>query len=72
MTEPPLPSSGSLAAGEPVLLKHLNALLFPDEGQVLIDGRNIFDLSYVDLRIVRQKFGRTVSGGRTVLTPYRL
>ncbi|KPP99545.1 MAG: ABC-type phospholipid uptake system ATPase component MlaF [Bacteroidetes bacterium HLUCCA01] len=53
---------GKSGCGKSVLLKHLNALLFPDEGQVLIDGRNIFDLSYVDLRIVRQKFGVLFQG----------
>lgn len=53
---------GKSGCGKSVLLKHLNALLYPDEGQVLIKGRNVFDLSYVDLRIVRQKFGVLFQG----------
>lgn len=53
---------GKSGSGKSVLLKHLNALLAPDAGQVLIDGRNIFDLSYVDLRIVRQRFGVLFQG----------
>lgn len=54
---------GKSGSGKSVLMKHLNALLFPDSGKVLIDGRNIFELSYVDLRLVRQKFGVLFQGG---------
>lgn len=53
---------GKSGSGKSVLLKHLNALLFPDSGEVLIDGKNIFDLSYVDLRLVRQRFGVLFQG----------
>jgi phospholipid/cholesterol/gamma-HCH transport system ATP-binding protein len=53
---------GKSGSGKSVLLKHLNALLYPDSGEVLIDGRNIFDLSYVDLRLVRQRFGVLFQG----------
>lgn len=53
---------GKSGSGKSVLLKHLNALLTPDSGEVLIDGKNIFDLSYVDLRLVRQKFGVLFQG----------
>ncbi|MCC5925822.1 MAG: ABC transporter ATP-binding protein [Bacteroidetes bacterium] len=53
---------GKSGCGKSVLLKHLNALLYPDEGEVLIKGRNVFQLSYVDLRIVRQKFGVLFQG----------
>jgi phospholipid/cholesterol/gamma-HCH transport system ATP-binding protein len=53
---------GKSGCGKSVLLKHLNALLYPDEGEVFIRGRNVFDLSYVDLRIVRQKFGVLFQG----------
>jgi phospholipid/cholesterol/gamma-HCH transport system ATP-binding protein len=53
---------GKSGSGKSVLLKHINALLTPDEGSVEIDGRNIFDLSYVDLRIVRQRFGILFQG----------
>lgn len=53
---------GKSGSGKSVLLKHLNALLYPDSGEVLIDGKNIFDLSYVDLRLVRQRFGVLFQG----------
>lgn len=54
---------GRSGCGKSVLLKHLNALLYPDEGQVLIDGENVFDLSYTGLRKVRQRFGILFQGG---------
>lgn len=48
---------GRSGCGKSVLMKHLNALLTPDEGGVYVDGENINELSYVDLRILRQRFG---------------
>lgn len=54
---------GKSGCGKSVLLKHLNALLYPDSGTVTIDGRNIFDLNYSELRIVRQRFGILFQGG---------
>lgn len=54
---------GRSGCGKSVLVKHLNALIYPDEGQVLIDGENIFDLEYVDLRKMRQRFGVLFQGG---------
>lgn len=53
---------GQSGCGKSVLLKHLNALMEPDEGQVLIDGKNIFDLRYVELRELRQRFGVLFQG----------
>ena len=35
---------GRSGCGKSVLLKHLNALLEPDNGEVLINGENIFSL----------------------------
>ncbi len=54
---------GKSGSGKSVLMKHLNALLYPDEGEVLIDGKNIFELSYTELRKVRQRFGILFQGG---------
>lgn len=54
---------GRSGCGKSVLVKHLNALLYPDEGEVLIDGQNIFELEYVDLRRMRQRFGVLFQGG---------
>jgi phospholipid/cholesterol/gamma-HCH transport system ATP-binding protein len=53
---------GKSGSGKSVLMKHLNALMIPDSGEVLIDGENIFTLKYVDLRIVRQRFGVLFQG----------
>lgn len=54
---------GRSGCGKSVLLKHLNALLYPNEGEVLIDGESVFDLSYTGLRKVRQRFGILFQGG---------
>lgn len=54
---------GRSGSGKSVLLKHLNALLYPDNGEVLIDGRCIFELEYTELRKVRQRFGILFQGG---------
>ena len=53
---------GRSGCGKSVLLKHLNALLTPDSGEVLIDGKNIFELDYVSQRKIRQKFGVLFQG----------
>lgn len=53
---------GRSGCGKSVLLKHINALLYPDEGSVLIDGANIFEQDYVSQRILRQKFGILFQG----------
>jgi phospholipid/cholesterol/gamma-HCH transport system ATP-binding protein len=53
---------GRSGCGKSVLIKHINALLYPDEGSVLIDGANIFEQDYVSQRILRQKFGILFQG----------
>lgn len=53
---------GRSGCGKSVLVKHLNALMYPDEGNVIIDGRNIFELEYVELRKMRQRFGVLFQG----------
>lgn len=53
---------GRSGCGKSVLLKHINALLVPDSGGVFIDGKNIFELDYVDQRKMRQKFGVLFQG----------
>ena len=54
---------GKSGSGKSVLLKHLNALLYPDSGEILIDGDELFQLSYSELRKIRQKFGILFQGG---------
>lgn len=53
---------GRSGCGKSVLVKHLNALMYPDEGNVIIDGKNIFELEYVELRKMRQRFGVLFQG----------
>jgi len=48
---------GGSGAGKTVLLKHLNALLLPDRGQVLVDGVDITRLRQKGLNRIRNKFG---------------
>ncbi len=54
---------GKSGCGKSVLLKHLNALLYPDSGKVIIDGHDLFTLSYLGLRVIRQRFGILFQGG---------
>lgn len=53
---------GKSGSGKSVLLKHLNALLYPDSGEVLIEDECIYELSYTALRKVRQRFGILFQG----------
>jgi phospholipid/cholesterol/gamma-HCH transport system ATP-binding protein len=53
---------GRSGGGKSVLLKHLIALLKPDEGEVLIDGQNIIPLDERELLPVRHKFGMLFQG----------
>ncbi len=48
---------GRSGCGKSVLVKHLNALMYPDEGEIIIDGKNVFELEYIALRKMRQRFG---------------
>ncbi|MDX1639409.1 MAG: ATP-binding cassette domain-containing protein [Balneolaceae bacterium] len=53
---------GRSGCGKSVLVKHLNALIYPDSGEVYIDGQNVFELEYVELRKMRQRFGVLFQG----------
>ncbi|MDZ7659972.1 ABC transporter ATP-binding protein [Fodinibius sp.] len=53
---------GRSGCGKSVLVKHLNALMYPDSGEVIIDGDNVFELEYVALRKMRQRFGVLFQG----------
>lgn len=53
---------GRSGCGKSVLMKHINALMIPDEGEVLIDGVNIHRQDYVTLRKLRQRFGVMFQG----------
>ncbi len=53
---------GSSGCGKTVLLRHLNALLRPDDGAVLIDGVDITKLPQKELYEMRGKFGVLFQG----------
>jgi phospholipid/cholesterol/gamma-HCH transport system ATP-binding protein len=53
---------GGSGSGKTVLLKHLNALLRPDSGSVLVDGTDITKLGESALNDMRQKFGVLFQG----------
>ena len=53
---------GGSGSGKTVLLKHLNALLLPDRGGVLVDGKDITKLRETELNEMRRKFGVLFQG----------
>jgi len=53
---------GRSGCGKSVLIKHINALLKPDSGEIFVDGENVFELDYIGLRKTRQKFGILFQG----------
>lgn len=53
---------GTSGCGKTVLLKHLNALLLPDKGEVFVDEVDITKLSQDELYQIRGKFGVLFQG----------
>ena len=54
---------GQSGCGKSVLLKHVIALLRPNEGRVVVDGRDIFDLHHRELMDFRKKVGVLFQSG---------
>jgi phospholipid/cholesterol/gamma-HCH transport system ATP-binding protein len=54
---------GPSGCGKTVLLKHLNLLLRPDAGSIVIDGTEVTRLRGVALNSVREKFGMLFQAG---------
>jgi phospholipid/cholesterol/gamma-HCH transport system ATP-binding protein len=48
---------GGSGSGKSVLIKHLVALLRPDQGQVLFHGRDLFTMSHDEVLKARRHFG---------------
>jgi len=55
--------TGPSGCGKTVLLKHLNLLLRPDSGQIVIDGIDVTQLGSQHLDEVREKFGMLFQAG---------
>jgi phospholipid/cholesterol/gamma-HCH transport system ATP-binding protein len=53
---------GTSGCGKTVLLKHLNALLLPDRGEVFVDGTDITKLRQKELYQMRERFGVLFQG----------
>jgi len=53
---------GRSGCGKSVLLKHIVGLLFPDEGSVSIEGKNINEMNTHELYVVRRRFGYLFQG----------
>jgi phospholipid/cholesterol/gamma-HCH transport system ATP-binding protein len=53
---------GGSGSGKTVLLKHLNALLLPDRGSILVGGQDITKLGQRRLNEIRRKFGVLFQG----------
>jgi phospholipid/cholesterol/gamma-HCH transport system ATP-binding protein len=54
---------GRSGAGKSVLLKHLLGLILPDQGQVLVAGKNLAALPESQLFALRQRFGYLFQSG---------
>ena len=54
---------GRSGSGKSVLMKHLIGLLRPDDGHIMVDGKDLATISYRDLRDVRKGFGVLFQGG---------
>src|SRR5437660_12031862 len=54
---------GPSGCGKTVLLKHLNLLLRPDAGSIIIDGTDVTRLGTRGLDMVREKFGMLFQAG---------
>jgi phospholipid/cholesterol/gamma-HCH transport system ATP-binding protein len=48
---------GGSGSGKTVLMKHIMGLFKPDQGQVIVDGKNVSTMSRTDLSVFRERMG---------------
>ncbi|MCX6137649.1 MAG: ATP-binding cassette domain-containing protein [Ignavibacteriales bacterium] len=53
---------GKSGGGKSVLLKMVIGLIKPDAGRILVDGKNVVEMTYPELRALRFKFGFLFQG----------
>lgn len=54
---------GRSGSGKSVLMKHIIGLMQPTTGRVFVDGTDINQISYKELRTIRRQFGVLFQGG---------
>ncbi len=54
---------GRSGCGKSVLLKHIVGILKPDQGEVIVDGKNVGRLNDKDLAALRMELGLVFQGG---------
>jgi phospholipid/cholesterol/gamma-HCH transport system ATP-binding protein len=54
---------GKSGTGKSVLIKHIVALLKPDEGEIYIEGKNLLSMGEKELYELRKRFGFLFQGG---------
>ncbi len=54
---------GRSGTGKSVLLKHIVGLIEPDEGQILVDGKDITKMSEQEFNKIRKRFGMLFQEG---------
>ncbi len=54
---------GRSGCGKSVLLKHMIGVMRPDSGGILLDGKNVTDMTGAELNAVRKRFGMVFQGG---------
>lgn len=53
---------GRSGCGKSVLLKHIIGLMKPDDGQILIDGKDVTKMDEKELNTLRMQFGMLFQG----------